>query len=165
MSATLNVFMAAELLRDGEPVSEFTPYGSTRNPIEPAAVDGYRVRAVTHRLAPGQSIQIYDRTTHGAFVFRALRAKGGEADVSWKVDKPTSSSNDTALGTHINHPKKRLSCFAWETFTTDDARVHANQATYAGSPFPTLEDGLIYGMWVKNFSNTVTIEVTEIGTD
>lgn len=164
MAAELHVLQAAEVIKDGISI----PLGGDlRAPLKVVTVAAKTLRAkklIT--LEPGKSATLWAYSlTDPTWEFFAIRCSG-TAILAIKVDKATSSSSKVPLGTAVNWVRKYLSCFAWETFTSQRAKVHTNLTTGASADFPSgLEDGWIYEIAVQNPSSTENVEIEEIRTD
>lgn len=165
MAAELHVLQAAEIIKDGVSI----PLGGDmRQPLKVVTVNAKAVRAAKLiTLEPGKSQVLWTySSTDPDWQFFAVRCSGA-AILAIKVDKPQSTSNKTPAGTAVNWIRMFLSCYAWQTFTSQAAKVHTNLSTGASGDFPGgLEDGYIYEISVQNPSTaTENVTVEEMRTD
>lgn len=125
-------------------------YGSITTPIQTACAGVPIRQPTTITLAAGASATLWDYTVDGSFV--AFFAEcSGFAWIEQTVDAPTSSTDFTAAGTAVNHPKDGLSCVAPWIAQGMVVPVVASSSNYAGSAFhASTANGRRYKITVKN---------------
>jgi hypothetical protein len=147
--------------------------GSTFSPLKEVAASGTRiVEERTFSLAANDGTLSVDELlwdyaqepSDGRQWLGFLIETDGAIEIAWKGDKPTSSSDDTPLGTHITWAKKRLSCWGSELFQTQTMSVTDTATEYVGSDFHAdLVEGLIYTIRARNLSeeDACTVRITK----
>ncbi len=127
------------------------PMGDRNNPMKAVAIagnpkwrDGVVVPAATE-------VVLWTYAAGNDFVFAAFEASG-YCELRWKVDKATSASDRTPLGTHVVWMRKRISCYAPEIFQSNTALCADTPADVvaAGAGGGTVAEGYIYEFRVYN---------------
>lgn len=177
MAGTFKFSWNAEGTIDGVSVE---PWGSRTSPVKEVSLTGsdkyvrtITVPVVTSSAPYPNPTLLWEYADTQTFDHLILQVRGGEGylRLAWLADKPTSSSDLTAAGTHIGCSHCELSCQGIFMLTTDEATVYANamRATahdLDGSDYPTfLTDftnavrGRIYKLWAQNTSTTDPVVV------
>ena len=165
MSAELRVYVGETYVRDG--ITESS--GSLVDPIKAVTTPGLyssRRSIVIPKDAAGVvPTLLWSWQDHNDFdLFMAtLRGGVGYLHLAWSVDKPTSATDFTPLGTHFRTQCVDLSCHTPFILNSILARVHATLSTAAGvdgNGFPAILDnastveGRVYKIWAWNPSTT-----------
>ncbi len=137
-------------------------HGSITTPQQPTGttITGKPIaQPKTFSLAAGASKLLWSYANDGDFSIFFAECSGF-AWLAEKVDKYTSTTDPTPLGTAINYPKSAMSCAAPHIIDTMLRPVLTNQTTYAASAFTSAVAGRVYEIWIKNPSDTDAIDVT-----
>jgi hypothetical protein len=150
-------------------------FGSNTQPTKEVTVDGDVVEADTIIPIPaGQLVPLWIWTANDPdFAVYRLEIVGGDGylDVYWQVDKPTSTTDSTPLGTCLRWNEMDFSCFTEHIQNSQAARVNPTLATAAGDAagLPAMAasgatvDGRVYKVMVKNRGATaVSVKRTRV---
>lgn len=137
-------------------------FGSNTQPTKEVTIDGDVVEADTIIPIPaGQLVLLWVWTANDPdFAMFRLEIVGGEGylDLYWQVDKPTSTTDSTPLGTCLKWNEADFSCDTEFVLNTQVARANPTLATAAGDSagLPLMAasggtvDGRIYKIMAKN---------------
>ncbi len=127
------------------------PMGDRLNPMKPVAIAGNPKDRKGVVVPPASEVVLWTYSTGNDFVFAAFEASG-YCELRWKLDKATSSTDRTPLGTHIVWMRKRISCYSPETFQSNTGLCADTPADVvaAGAGGGTVAEGYIYEFRVYN---------------
>ncbi len=127
------------------------PMGDRNNPMKAITIAGAPVLRDRVVVPAASEVVLWTYAAGNDFVFAAFEASG-YCELRWKVDKATSSTDRTPLGTHVCWMRKRISCYAPELFQTNTALCADTVGDVATSSAGggTVAEGFIYEFRVYN---------------
>jgi len=157
MSAELNIYDAISYRRTG--LGGFQA-GSVTDPVAAVTVDGNFFDAQEFTLDEGESATVWTYSSAKPD-FDVLRITAdGDATVQVKTDKPTSTTDPTALGTYINYQSLPLKSYQPTYLAVDGYLVNLSATAKSTEPLTAGVDGRAYEVKVRNDGeDTITIKV------
>lgn len=146
MSATLSVYWSAIVTENG--VSR--EFGSLLVPVTTSTIDGDMTDELEFTVAASSTVTLWSYSASKPDFVLAVISTDGTVEVGWKADKPTSSTDDTALGTYINYQTVQVESHAPLFLSADQAKVDLSATAKSTSSIAASTQGKIYELQARN---------------
>lgn len=150
MSAELSVFLGITYTRDGVT----RQYGSLESPIRTVTLDGDFADETEFAIAASTTVDVWAYAA-GKPDFALLTVQSdGALEVCVKMDAPTSSTDLTALTTHVNYHNFQIESHAPFILSSDNGRVEANATAKNSNGIGAATSGKVYLVQIRNNGTT-----------
>lgn len=144
MSATLNFYWAATVTESGIT----RQIGSLTRPVATNTIDGDLFDQLEFAIPASTTVTLWAYSTSKPDFVLAIIETDGAVDVELKLDKPTSSTDDTAATTYVNYQTIQVESHAPLVLSADQGKVDVN-ATAKNSSSIAGTQGKVYEIRVR----------------
>lgn len=146
MSAELNIYKAVTFTKGGVT----TEVGSLIEPCQTVTLDGDVNERRGGTLAAGEEVILWAWSS-GKPDFAAVVIQADDIlDVGIKADKPTSSTDSTALTTYVNYQTVQIESHGPFILTSDEARVSLSATAKSTTSLSSSTEGKVYEIKLRN---------------
>lgn len=146
MSAELSFYSGVVFTKDGQT----TAFGSLSTPVKTVTLTGDVNRRNGGALAASTEVTLWMYSSSQPDFSALAIQSDGILDVEIKADKPTSSSDSTALGTYVNYQTVQIESHGWFVLTGDQARVSVSATAKSSSSLSSSTQGKVYEVKLRN---------------